>query len=73
MHYFEDERADPHEGKARLARVLHGRKNAPKRKPIKKAEPIRTPVAVVPVASKKETAERNAGQLFLFDVDGGAA
>lgn len=74
MHYFEDEPATKYESKSPTATVVAGnaKKTAkkPAKKPVKTKKAIETPVAVQPVISKKESAERNAGQLFLFDMGG---
>lgn len=78
MHYFEDESATKYESKSPTATVVAGnakklaKKPAKKtaKKPVKTKKAIETPVAVQPVISKKESAERNAGQLFLFDMGG---
>lgn len=74
MHYFEDESATKYESKSPTATVVAGnaKKTAkkPAKKPVKTKKAIETPVAVQPVISKKESAERNAGQLFLFDMGG---
>lgn len=74
MHYFEDESATKYESKSPTATVVAGnaKKLAKKtaKKPVKTKKAIETPVAVQPVISKKESEERNAGQLFLFDMGG---
>lgn len=78
MHYFEDEPATKYENASSTAKVVAGKakKSAKKptkaEKPVEQKKPVETPVVVQPVISKKESAERDAGQLFLFDVDGGA-
>lgn len=77
MHYFEDEPATKYENASSTAKVVAGKAKKPAKKPTKaekpvEQKPVETPVAVNPVISKKENAERNAGQLFLFDMDGGA-
>lgn len=74
MHYFEDESATKYESKSPTATVVAGNAKKLAKKPAKKLvktkKAIETPVAVQPVISKKESAERNAGQLFLFDMGG---
>lgn len=78
MHYFEDEPATKYESKSPTATVVAGnakklaKKTAkkPDKKTVKTKKAIETPVAVQPVISKKESAERKAGQLFLFDMGG---
>ena len=74
MHYFEDESATKYESKSPTATVVAGNAKKlakkPAKKPVKTKKAIETPVAVQPVISKKESAERNAGQLFLFDMGG---
>ena len=74
MHYFEDEPATKYESKSPTATVVAGNAKKlakkPAKKPVKTKKAIETPVVVQPVISKKESAERNAGQLFLFDMGG---
>lgn len=77
MHYFEDEPGAKYESAPSTAKVVAGKAKKPAKKPTKaekpvEQKPVETPVAVKPVISKKESAERDAGQLFLFDMDGGA-
>lgn len=80
MHYFEDEPASKYEAKSTGAKVSapkKAEKKTAKKKPVTEKpvaeKPVETPAVVQTVAqslSKKEAAERDAGQLFLFE--GGA-
>lgn len=80
MHYFEDEPASKYEAKpsgAKVSAPKKAEKKTAKKKPVTEKpvaeKPVETPAVVQTVAqslSKKEAAERDAGQLFLFE--GGA-
>ena len=65
-------------GRTKVKKIKGGRKTVTVRKDGTKVtkltpdKPVETPAAVTLVVSKKEIRERAAGQLFLFDAEGGA-
>lgn len=71
MHYFEDEKASNHEGKVGVARVSTSKPSKPDKNKrsgaIHPKKPAKPETQKEPQMSKRETKEREGGQLFLFD------